>query len=93
MEPAFLVSPGQILSKEIKARGITKREFASMTGIPGEVLRRLFKGKEPLTIVMAFKLEEALKGIPALFWIRLEQKYRKRLRRLDGITMLYKNRK
>jgi plasmid maintenance system antidote protein VapI len=86
MEPAFLVSPGEILSKELKARGITKREFASMTGIPAEVLRRLFKGKEPLTLVMAFKLEEALEGIPARFWMRCEQKYRKRLRRLQGIA-------
>lgn len=86
MEPAFLVSPGEILSREIKARGITKREFASMTGIPAEVLRRLFKGKEPLTVVMAFKLEEALEGIPARFWMRCEQKYRKRLRRLQGIV-------
>lgn len=86
MEPAFLVSPGEILSREIKARDITKREFASMTGIPSEVLRRLFKGKEPLTVVMAFKLEEALEGIPARFWMRCEQKYRKRLRRLQGIA-------
>lgn len=86
MEPAFLVSPGEILSKELKARGITKREFASMTGIPAEVLRRLFKGKEPLTLLMAFKLEDALEGISARFWMRCEQKYRKRLRRLQGMA-------
>lgn len=84
-EPAFLVPPGKILSNELKARGISKREFASMTGIPSGVLRRLFKGNEPLTMLMAFKIGVALPGITGSFWLRCERTYRKRKRRLDGI--------
>lgn len=72
--PFMTVHPGEILKNELEARGIDMREFAKQTGVKITYLRDLFRGRRDYTLDYAERLEKAL-GIPAYFWIRLQEGY------------------
>lgn len=74
MIPAIATHPGNILKKELKARGIKQKDFAKAIGMPAPNLSELIKGKRNITEAIAIKLEESL-GIPFQNWMNLQNRY------------------
>ena len=69
------IPPGETLADEIAARGMTQTELAARLGRPVHVVNEIIQGKKAITDDTALGLAKVL-GIPAAFWINLEQHYR-----------------
>lgn len=81
------IPPGETLADEIAARGMSQTELATRLGRPVQVVGDIIHGNKAITDGTALRLEEVL-GIPAAFWINLEQNYRTtraRLRRHERL--------
>ena len=77
--PNFVSPPGETLAKILREREITRAEFASRMKLPKKTINQLIKGKEEITVCIAYKMELAL-GVPsARFWIERERLYRESL--------------
>ena len=61
--PAIDVHPGEILGEELKARGISQKEFAEKASMQQTHLSALIHGVRNITPAVAAKLEAALEGI------------------------------
>ena len=70
----ILLHPGDILKKELPARGLKKRSFAQELGINSSELSDLLSRKRHVDAALAIKLEESL-GIDAGFWMRVQNAY------------------
>ena len=69
------IPPGDTLADEISARGMSQTELAARLGRPVQVVNEIIHGKKAITDDTALGLEKVL-GIPAAFWVNLEQNYR-----------------
>lgn len=69
------VHPGGILSEELKARGISQKEFAQRIGIQATHLSAIIHEKRNITPAVAAKIESGLEGIPADMWTKLQDQY------------------
>lgn len=69
-----ITHPGYILGMELKARGISQKNFAAQIAIQQSHLSEIIKGKRNITDQLAGKLEEAL-SIPAEHWIKMQAEY------------------
>ena len=67
--------PGETLADEIAARAMSQTELAARLGRPVRVVNEIIHGKKAITSDTALGLEKVL-GIPAAFWVNLEQHYR-----------------
>lgn len=68
------VHPGEILSEELKERGIKQKELAERIGIQASHLNEIIKGKRSFTVAIAMALEKEL-GIPYDSWMRMQYGY------------------
>jgi len=68
------VPPGELLSEELEARGMTQKELADRTGRPEQKISEIINGKKSITHDTALELEKVL-GISAEFWVNLEGSY------------------
>lgn len=68
------VHPGEILSEELKERGITQKAFAAQIGMRPSHLNELLHGKASFTMNIADKIQEAL-GIDSQSWMNLQTQY------------------
>lgn len=75
MTPAYPIHPGSVLGEELKSRGIRQKEFAARIGMQASHLSALIHGTRNFTADIASKVESALEGIPATFWMRLQSQY------------------
>ena len=75
------IPPGETLADEIAAHGMNQTELAARLGRPLQVVNEIIRGKKAITDHTALGLEKVL-GIPAAFWVNLEQEYRMTLARL-----------
>ena len=75
------IPPGDTLADEIAARAMSQTELAARLGRPVQVVNEIVRGKKAITDHTALGLEKVL-GIPATFWVNLEQEYRMTLARL-----------
>ena len=66
--------PGELLKDEIKERGISQKELASLLAMPAPVLNDIIKGKRSITADFAVLLESVLET-PASFWMNLQTQY------------------
>ena len=81
-QPDYAVSPGEVLTDELEARGMTQQELATRSGLsPGHIVS-IAEAKAAITPDTARKFERAL-GMPAEFWINLEARYHEVLARLQ----------
>ncbi len=71
----LVIPPGETLADEIASRGISQTELAARLGRPVQVVNEIIHGKKAITDNTALGLENVL-GIPAAFWVNLEQNYR-----------------
>ena len=81
------IPPGETLADEIASRGMSQTELAARLGRPVQVVNEIIHGKKAITDNTALGLEKVL-GIPAAFWVNLEQSYRMtraRLRERDRL--------
>lgn len=71
--PFATAHPAEIIKDELRARGMTRKEFAGRMGMLAPNVSRMLKG-EDVTAPMAARLEAAL-GIPAEHWLALQAQY------------------
>ena len=82
------IPPGETLADEIAARSMSQTELAARLGRPVQVVNEIIHGKKAITDNTALGLEKVL-GIPAAFWVNLEQNYRMTRARLqEGAHLL-----
>lgn len=77
----YAISPGETVLELIEARGISQSDLAERTGRPKKTINEIIKGKAAITPETALQFERVL-GVPASFFISLEQQYRATLARI-----------
>ena len=75
LSPFEPVHPGGILAEELKARGISQKNFAQSIGIQATHLSAIIHEKRNITPAVAAKIESGLEDIPADMWIKLQNQY------------------
>jgi HTH-type transcriptional regulator/antitoxin HigA len=75
MIPARPVSPGQIIKRELEARGWTQKNLAEILGRPEQTISEIVRSRKRITPETALQLGEAF-GTSAALWLNLESKYR-----------------
>lgn len=70
--------PGASIQEQLEDRAITQKELAERMGMTEQHISRLMNGEVQLTPETAVKLEAVL-GIPASFWNKLEAIYREKI--------------
>ncbi len=80
--PDYIVTPGEILSDELEIRGMTQQELATRTGLTAKHINAILKADSALTPETAIKLERAI-GMPASYWINLENNYQETKARIN----------
>lgn len=73
--PDVAIPPGEYLTEEIAARGITQKELAKRMGRPLNAINEIINGKKTITAETALQLEAVMPEIPARFWLNLETDY------------------
>ncbi len=73
--PARVVSPGQVISKELEARGWTQRDLAAIMRRPYQAINEIIKGSKQITPDTARELAKTF-GTSMEFWMNLEANYR-----------------
>ena len=69
------IPPGETLADEIAARRMSQTELAARLGRPVQLVNEIIHGKKAITDDTALDLGRVL-GVPAAFWVNLEQNYR-----------------
>lgn len=80
--PDYTVSPGESLLETLETLGMSQTELARRTGRPIKTINEIIQAKVAITPETAIQLERVL-GVPASYWLRMEQNYREDLARLQ----------
>ena len=83
--PGNAIHPGEILKDEIDYLNLTQKEFAQKIGMQPNVISEIVNAKRSITPEIAIKIEAVL-GINAEFWLRLQAGYE-----IDKIRIRLKN--
>jgi HTH-type transcriptional regulator/antitoxin HigA len=78
LEPAQVVTPGQVLKHELDGRGWSQKDLSRIIGRPVQAINEIAGGQKAITPETALQLADAF-GTPPEFWLDLEAKYRLRL--------------
>jgi plasmid maintenance system antidote protein VapI len=70
------VSPGQILSREMKDRGLGVPGLSNISELPQWAIQGVLDGKVPIDAEISHGLRRGL-GISAEFWMSLQVNYQK----------------
>jgi len=79
-DPDYVIPPGETLLEVLESVGMTQSELATRMRRPKKTVNEIVKGKAMITPDTAIELEKVL-GVPATFWISLENNYRIRMAR------------
>ena len=82
LKPSEPVHPGLLLKEEIEYRGITQKALAKQMGVSYTVLNEILNGKRPISVEYALYLEAVL-GIDAQLWIRMQADYNLQVAKSD----------
>lgn len=74
LTPSELIHPGEMLKDEIEYRGLSQRSLAAQMGISPSLLNEILNGKRAISTEYAL-LFEAVLGIDADIWLRLQAEY------------------
>ena len=80
-EPDIAIPPGKILLETIKKLGMSQKELAERMDRPKKTINEIIHGKTMILPETAIQLERVL-GVPADFWLRLENFYQETKARL-----------
>ena len=72
--PFMAVHPGMMIKPELKERGISQKDFATMIGVQASHLSEVLNGKRALTTDLAVKIESAI-GLPAKVLLSAQTQY------------------
>lgn len=72
--PARAVPPGQLIQRELDARGWTQNDLAEVMGRPAQAISEIITGKKQITAETAIELGEAF-GVDAAFWSSLQSNH------------------
>jgi HTH-type transcriptional regulator/antitoxin HigA len=72
--PARPIRPGQIIQRELDARGWTQNDLAAVMGRPSQAISEIITAKKQITAETAIELGEAF-GVDAAFWSTLQSNY------------------
>ncbi|MEI7620752.1 MAG: HigA family addiction module antitoxin [Candidatus Falkowbacteria bacterium] len=70
----ILIYPGETLSELLDERSMTQAELADRIGRPYKTINEIIKGKTGITPETAIQFERVF-GVPANFWLNLENNY------------------
>lgn len=76
------VPPGETIKEQLDDRDMTQKEFAARMGYSQKHISQLINGQVRLMDDTAQRLENVL-GIPATFWLNLENNYRLELHKVE----------
>ena len=85
LKKKLLSSPGDTIKEHIEYIGMSQCVLAFRMDISIKKVNSLIEGKEPLTHIIAEKLEYILE-IPKSLWINLEKTYRKELLEIKTLS-------
>lgn len=74
----YSTHPGEIVSDELEARGISQRQFAEAIDMSPTVVNEILKGHRSITLATALLFEAALDSL-----VRLQTKYNMQQARKD----------
>ena len=80
--PAFPIHPGEILKDEFRARRLSQKYFAEVTGIPYTMLNDVLNARRPISTDFALTMEAAL-NISAEMLINMQMRYNLQIARRD----------
>lgn len=83
---SLAIHPGEMIKDEILERGITQRQLAAQMEVSPTVLNEVLNGKRPVSTEYALLLEAVL-GIDAGIWLRLQIDYNMQLAKKDAIFL------
>lgn len=72
--PWIATHPGTILRYELEERNISQKDFAIMIGMQKSHLNEIIKGKRPMTLAVANKIEDNL-GISSVSLVNMQNQY------------------
>lgn len=72
--PFVATHPGELIRDEMRERGLTQKQLASLAGLTPSVVSSLVNARSSVTESIATALEKAL-GIPAVMWMNLQSQY------------------
>ena len=72
--PFMAVHPGMMIKPELRERGISQKDFATMIGVQASHLSEVLNGKRALTTDLAVKIESAI-GLPAKVLLSAQTQY------------------
>lgn len=78
LSPDLIIHPGETLKEMLEDKEMSQRELAIRTSVTEPYISNIVKGKKPISVSFAKKLEYAL-GVDASFWINLQSNYEKEL--------------
>lgn len=76
----YIIAPGETILEMLETNSMTQLDLAYKTGINKKTINEIVKGKAPITVATALKLEYVF-DIKASFWCNLESNYREKLER------------
>lgn len=76
MNDEFIVPTGRIIREYLEANKINPKELSAKTGLSVRDVSNLLNGKVILTEEIAEKIASVIEGVPASYWLKLENKYR-----------------
>ena len=76
------IPPGKTIKEILLNKKWTQRELARRTGYSEKHISNIINGKKGISVEAALRLEKAL-GMPAEFWLKLENDYRLTLARIE----------
>jgi addiction module HigA family antidote len=72
--PYIATHPGELMRDEMRERGLTQRQLASLAGLTPSMVSALVNARCNVTEDIAAALEKAL-GIPVVMWMNLQSQY------------------
>jgi len=79
--PGHIIRPGDIIRRELTARGWTQKDLARIMGRPEQAISAICRGIKQITPETALQLAATF-GTSAELWANLEAQYRLELARL-----------
>ncbi len=74
IRPAQAVAPGQIILRELEARGWSQQDLSAILACPVQTIREIIQARQHITAEIARQLAGAF-GTSADFWLNLERQY------------------
>lgn len=72
--PFVATHPGELVRDELRERGLTQKQLATMAGLSPAVVSDIVNARRSVNKTIAVSLEKAL-GIPVVMWMNLQSQY------------------